>query len=88
MKLFIAFDIGAGKYIFVYTNSFMLGVQAREKYLLLHRYASFVAKNTTNLLLVLFFPAGTARAEDPAVSEANEAAEAVSAESEHRNGKH
>jgi len=32
-------------------------------------------------------PAGTARAEDPAASEASEAAEAVPAESERRNGK-
>jgi len=37
--------------------------------------------------LVLIFPAGTARAEDPAASRASEAAEAVPAESERRNEK-
>jgi len=48
--------------------SVLLGVQVLGKHLLLHRYASFVAKNTTKLPLVVFFPAGKARAEDPAAS--------------------
>ena len=54
--------------------------------MLLYRYASFVAKISTKCL-VLIFPAGTARAEDPATSGASEAAETVPAESERRNGK-
>lgn len=38
----------------------------------MHRYASFVANNRAKLLLALLFPAGTARAADPAGSEAAE----------------
>ena len=68
-------------------DSVLLGVQALGKHLRLHRCASFVANNRAKLLLALLFPAGTPRAEDPAVSEASEAAEAVPAESKRRNGK-
>ncbi|RNF41169.1 hypothetical protein EEX84_02135 [Planococcus salinus] len=49
--------------------------------MLLYRCASFVAKTLTELSSANVFPARTARAEDPGLSKAKVAAEAVPAES-------
>ncbi len=47
-----------------FTEFVILGVQEREKNLLLQCYARFFEKNTTKLSLAVFFPAGTTRADD------------------------
>ena len=70
--------------VMIYTHQFQLiGMEAAQKILLLHRCASFVAKIRT---MVLIFPAELARTEDPGLNLAREAAEVLPAESVRCNG--
>uniref|UniRef100_UPI001ED8E3F8 hypothetical protein n=1 Tax=Paenisporosarcina sp. TG20 TaxID=1211706 RepID=UPI001ED8E3F8 len=48
-----------------FENIYLFAAEGGEKHLLLHRCASFVAKNRSKFPLVLFFPTGSAEQAKP-----------------------